>query len=67
MGKVQILITFPRWSCLKVSAIEPDPTVRGHEPAVPARNRKTISIDRFVDRPQARVKTMKRKVLRWYT
>ena len=49
MGNVQILMTFPLWSCLNVSAIDPDPTVNGHDPATPARKRNTISIDRLDD------------------
>jgi hypothetical protein len=58
-----MLMTFPRWSCLNVSAMDPDPTVKGHEPAVPARKRNTINIDRLVDLPQAKLNTMKRNVL----
>jgi hypothetical protein len=45
--------------------MEPEPTVNGHDPATPARKRNTISIDKLVDLPQARLNTMKRKVLTW--
>lgn len=58
-------MTFPRSSCLNVSAIVPDPTVIGLDPATPARNRKTMSIEILVDLEQPMVKTRNRKVLTW--
>lgn len=65
IGKVQADMTMPRSCCLQQSATVPEPIVIGQDPASPARNLMTMIIPRLVDRPQARVKTIKKKVHVW--
>ena len=67
MGKLQMDMTLPRCSCLKVSAIVPEPTVMGQDPATPAKKRNTISIEMLVDLEQPMLKARNRNVLTWYT
>jgi len=43
-----------------VSAIEPVPTVIGHEPMTPAKNRKTINAPKLLATAHAMLKTTKR-------
>jgi hypothetical protein len=63
MGNVQMDMTLPRSSCLNVSAMLPDPTVRGHDPDTPAKKRQMIKDVKLVDRAQPTVNIKNKKVL----
>lgn len=67
MGKLHIDMTLPLCSCLKVSAIVPEPMVMGEEPATPAKKRNTINIEILVDLAQPMLNARNRNVLTWYT
>jgi len=47
--------------------MDPEPTVSGHDPAVPDRRRKTSNIDKLVDLAQPMEKAMNKNVFIWYT
>lgn len=65
MGSVHADMTVPRSSCFQQSATVPEPIVMGQDPASPATNLKKMIMPRLVDKPQARVKTIKKKVHTW--
>lgn len=58
--KVQNTIAIPLFSSGTMSAMDPAPSVMGHDPAIPAKRRRTIKAARLLARAQPMLKSTKR-------